>query len=75
MLPDPRPYFANLPDPRWETRNKLHPLNDIVMIVLCAVLSGIEDWVGREDFAKEKGGMVAGFPGAAAGDSLTRYPE
>ena len=29
MLPqllDPRPYFADLPDPRRETRNKLHPL-------------------------------------------------
>jgi DDE_Tnp_1-associated len=51
MLPDPRPYFADLPDPRRETRNKLHPLNDIVMIVLCTVLSGIEDWVGMEDFA------------------------
>jgi len=38
MLADPRPYFADLPDPRRETRNKLHPLNDIVMIVLCAVL-------------------------------------
>ena len=29
MLPqllDPRPYFADLPDPRRETRNKLHKL-------------------------------------------------
>ena len=61
MLPDPRPYFADLPDPRRETRNKLHPLNDIVMIVLCAVLSGIEDWVGMEDFAKEKEAWLRGF--------------
>jgi len=46
MLPrllDPRPYFANLPDPRRETRNKLHSLQDILMIVLSAILSGIED--------------------------------
>ena len=51
MLPqllDPRPYFADLPDPRRETRNKLHKLHDILMIVLCAVLSGVEDWVGME---------------------------
>ena len=61
MLPDPRPYFADLPDPRRETRNKLHPLTDIVMIVLCAVLSGIEDWVGMEDFAKEKEVWLRGF--------------
>ena len=35
MLPqllDPRPYFANLPDPRRETRNKLHKLHDILMV-------------------------------------------
>jgi predicted transposase YbfD/YdcC len=54
MLPSPQPYFAELTDPRRETRNKLHALNDIVMIVLCAVLSGVEDWVGMEIFAREK---------------------
>ena len=51
MLPkllDPRPYFADLPDPRRETRNKFHKLHDILMMVLCAVLSGVEDWVGLE---------------------------
>ncbi|MCU0808959.1 MAG: transposase family protein, partial [Candidatus Contendobacter sp.] len=56
MLPqllDPRPYFADLPDPRRETRDKLHKLHDILMIVLCAVLSGVEDWVGMEAFAEE----------------------
>jgi predicted transposase YbfD/YdcC len=54
MLPDPRPYFAELTDPRRETQNKLHKLTDIIMIVFCAVLSGIEDWVGMETFAEEK---------------------
>ena len=44
-LLDPRPYLANLPDPRRETRNKLHKLQDILMIVLCAIPSGVEDWV------------------------------
>jgi len=64
MLPkllDPRPYFAGLPDPRRETRNKLHPLQDILMIVLCAVLSGVEDWVGMEAFAEEKEAWLRGF--------------
>ena len=64
MLPkwlDPRPYFADLPDPRRETRNKLHQLHDIVMIVLCAVLSGVEDWVGMADFAEEKEAWRRGF--------------
>ena len=54
MLPDPRPYFAELTDPRRETKNKLHKLTDIIMIVFCAVLSGIEDRVGMETFAEEK---------------------
>ena len=64
MLPrllDPRPYFTHLPDPRRVTRNKLHPLQDILMIVLCAVLSGVEDWVGMEAFAEEKEAWLRGF--------------
>lgn len=61
MLPDPRPYFADLSDPRRDTRNKLHKLTDILMIVFCAVLSGIEDWVGMEEFAEQKEGWLRGF--------------
>ncbi len=61
QLLDPRPYFAHLPDPRRETRNKLHKLHDILMIVLCAVLSGVEDWVGMADFAEEKEAWLRGF--------------
>ncbi|WP_292433406.1 transposase family protein [Methylobacter sp.] len=54
VLPDPRPYFAELTDPRHETKNKLHKLTDIIMLVFCAVLSDIEDWVEMETFAEEK---------------------
>ena len=61
QLLDPRPYFADLSDPRRETRNKLHKLQDILMIVLCAVLSGVEDWVGMADFAEEKEARLRGF--------------
>lgn len=60
-LPDPRPYFADLPDPRRDTRNKLHRLHDILLIVLCGVLSGEEDWVGIADFAEEKEAWLRGF--------------
>ena len=60
-LLDPRPYFADLPDPRRETRNKLHSLHDILMIVLSAVLSGIEDWVGMETFAQEREAWLRSF--------------
>ncbi len=58
---DPRPYFADLPDPRRETRNKPHKLDDILMIVLCAVLSGVEGWVGMETFAEEREAWLRGF--------------
>ena len=61
MLPDPRPYFAELNDPRRETKNKLHKLSDIIMIVFCAVLSGVEDWVGMEAFGLEKEAWLRGF--------------
>ena len=61
MLPNPMPYFQDIKDPRRETKNKLHKLNDILMIVLCAVLSGIEDWVGMEEFAEEKEAWLRGF--------------
>jgi predicted transposase YbfD/YdcC len=53
-LPDPRAYFASLEDPRRDTKNKLHSLSDILLIVFVAVLSGIEDWVGMVDFARLK---------------------
>lgn len=54
QLPDPRPHFADLPDPRRETRNKPRALQDILMIVLHTIQSGVEDWVGMDAFAEEK---------------------
>ena len=61
MLPNPQPYFADLPDPRRETRNKLHKLEDIIMITLCAVLGGYEDWVSIEDFGYGNETWLRGF--------------
>ncbi|SEJ44394.1 DDE_Tnp_1-associated, partial [Azotobacter beijerinckii] len=61
MLPNPQPYFAKLVDPRRETRNKLHALQDIVMITLCATLCGYDDWVGIEDFAHENEAWLREF--------------
>ena len=61
MLPDPCPYFADLNDPRRETRNTLHKLSDIIMLVFCAVLSGVADGVGMEEFAVQKETWLRGF--------------
>lgn len=33
----------------------------IMQIVLCAVLNGVEDWVGMEAFAEEKKAWLRGF--------------
>jgi predicted transposase YbfD/YdcC len=52
MLPNPLPYFEELKDPRRETKNKLHKLSDIVMIVLWAVeIPAIPDWLSLLDIA------------------------
>ena len=38
--------FADLPDPRKETDNKLHLLVDILTLAVCAVIGGAEgSWV------------------------------
>jgi hypothetical protein len=62
MLPDPGPYFAHRVDPRRETRNTLHKLEDLLMIVFSAALSGIEDWVGMEEFGNQKQDWLKSFP-------------
>jgi hypothetical protein len=39
LLPSPQSYFKDLPDPRRVMLNKLHKLEDIVMLTLSAVVS------------------------------------
>ncbi len=46
-------HFTSRGDPRME-RNKLHELLDIVVLVICAVISGADGWEAIEDFGKEK---------------------
>ena len=45
--------FFQLEDPRIE-RNKRHLLMDIVILVICAVISGADGWEAIEQFGKEK---------------------
>lgn len=45
--------FADLPDPRVE-RTRLHRLQDIVTIAICAVICGAEGWTDMELFGKSK---------------------
>jgi predicted transposase YbfD/YdcC len=46
-------HFAALEDPRIE-RKKLHALIDIMVLSLCAIISGAEGWQGIVDFGHEK---------------------
>ena len=45
--------FADLPDPQVEGRTD-HDLLDIVVLALCAVMSGAEGWDDIEDWGRER---------------------
>ena len=46
--------FADLPDPRRETANKLHLLSEILVIATCAVIGGAESWDSIAEYGRTK---------------------
>src|SRR3990172_9147906 len=52
-LADIREHFGTIDDPRVD-RAKLHALIDIIVIAICAVVCGAEDWPDVEAFGKAK---------------------
>ena len=46
-------FFSELHDPRMD-RQKRHLLHDILVMAICGVICGAEDWVAIEEFAKAK---------------------
>lgn len=46
-------HFQELADPRID-RHKEHKLIDILVIAICAILCGANDWVAVETFGKAK---------------------
>jgi hypothetical protein len=46
--------FADVPDPRIETANKLHPLTDILVIATCAVIAGADGWDEIAEYGRTK---------------------
>src|ERR1051325_8357334 len=46
--------FAEVPDPRRETENKLHLLCDILVIATCAVIGGAEGWDSIHEYGRTK---------------------
>jgi len=53
--------FADLPDPRIETANKLHKLTDILVIATCAVIAGAEGWEDIAEYGRTKEGFFRRF--------------
>jgi predicted transposase YbfD/YdcC len=46
--------FADLPDPRIETANKLHKLVDILVIATCATIAGADGWEEIAEYGRSK---------------------
>src|SRR4051794_23584271 len=46
--------FADLPDPRRDTRKKLHELTDILVIATAAVIGGAESWESIAEYGRTK---------------------
>ncbi len=53
-------FFARLQDPRRAHR-RLHRLQDIVVIALCAVIAGAQDWQQIETFGRRRHGWLRRF--------------
>src|SRR4051795_7108702 len=53
--------FADLPDPRRETANKLHGLTDILSIATCAVIGGAESWGAIAEYGRTKADFFRRF--------------
>src|SRR6187200_1409504 len=68
-------YFADLPDPRVD-RTKLHRLDDILVIAVCAVLCGADSFEEIEAFGKAKCDWLKRFlalpHGVPSHDTFTR---
>jgi predicted transposase YbfD/YdcC len=60
-----RDHFQSLPDPR--RRDVVHPLINIVMIAMCAVICGADDFVAIAEFGRQKKKWFAKFLDLSAG--------
>ena len=59
-------HFGELEDPRVE-RTKLHQLSDIIVIAVCAVICGADNWVEIEEFGRSKQEWLAQMLGLEHG--------
>ena len=59
-------HFSKLKDPRRAHR-RLHLLQDIIVIALCAVIAGAQDWQEIETFGRKRRGWLQQFLALANG--------
>jgi hypothetical protein len=53
-------HFSSLPDPRIE-RTKGHPLVNIIVITVCAVICRADDWVSVAEYGEMKAEWLGAF--------------
>jgi predicted transposase YbfD/YdcC len=53
-------HFSIIPDPRVNRRRR-HLLHDILVIAICAVVCGADDWVSIAQFGRDKQRWLRGF--------------
>lgn len=54
-------HFSTLEDPRTHTKKNRHKLIDILVIAICGIICGADEWVGIEDFGKAKKEWLSRF--------------
>ena len=59
-------HFEDLEDPRVE-RTKIHQLSDIIVIAICAVICGADNWVEIEEYGHAKGDWLEALLGLPNG--------
>jgi len=73
---DLRQYLSSMKDPRLE-RKRLHQLEDIVFIIIAAVISGAESWNDIELYGKTKKEWLSSFltlpNGIPSHDTFNRF--
>jgi predicted transposase YbfD/YdcC len=52
-MESPLKYFQALPDPRIK-RKQLHDFQDVIMVVLCGVIAGCDEWTTIQEYANTK---------------------
>jgi predicted transposase YbfD/YdcC len=69
-------YFEGMEDPRID-RQKLHPMNEILLLTLCGIICGCDGWIDIETFGKAKQDFLKEYlpyeNGIPSDDTLRRF--